>query len=143
MPRCTVNLPAALKREAEEFAVAQGDSLENFIIWSMIEKVAALRQPQDELNFPSISYRRGASGWSRPVFRGTGLHVQTAVVAVERLKEKPEEFAANHEIDVARVREALKFYHAHPAEIDANIKYEDDLERRHKRRKKAKAKKYD
>jgi len=143
MPRCTVNLPATLKREAEEFAAERCISLEQFIMWSVIEKVAALRQPQDELNFPSISYRRGGVlDWSRPVFRGTGIHVQTAVVYVEKLKERsPEKFAENYGLNVEQVREALRFYHAHPAEIDVNIKDEDALERQHiRQRKKEQAK---
>lgn len=134
MTRYALNLPIDLKREAEEIASKQGISLNQFIMWSVAEKVAVMRQLEDP-KFPLIEYRHGASGWATPVLRGTGIRVQTVAVAVEKFKEKPEDFAKDYEVDVAKVREALQFYRAHKAEIDANIKYEKDLEKQYKREK--------
>jgi uncharacterized protein (DUF433 family) len=91
-----------------------------------------MKQQLDDPNFPTITYRRGASGWVTPVLRGTGVRVQTVAVAVEKLKIKPEEFARQYNLDISQVREAIQFYHAHRAEIDANIRYESDLEKQYK-----------
>lgn len=135
MTRYALNLPTDLKREAEQIAEKQGISLNQFIMWSVSEKVATMRQQLDDPDFPGVTYRRGASGWVTPVMRGTGIRVQTVAVAVEKLKEKPEEFARQYNLNIAQVREALKFYHAHRAEIDANIRYESDLEKQYKKEK--------
>ena len=80
MTRYALNLPVSLKHEAEELASRQGISLNQFIMWSVSEKVASLRQTVDDPNFPGITYRRGASGWVTPVIRGTGIRVQTIAV---------------------------------------------------------------
>jgi len=32
--------------------------------------------------FPEITYRRGASGFSVPIIKGTGLRVQTIAIAI-------------------------------------------------------------
>jgi uncharacterized protein (DUF433 family) len=135
MTRYALNLPVDLKREAEEMAKKQGVSLNQFIMWSVAEKVVSMRNQLDDPNFPQITYRRGGSGIPRPVIRGTALHVQTVAVAVNKFKEKPEKFAENYGIEVNQVREALSFYDAHKEEIDANIKDEIDLEKQHKREK--------
>jgi predicted HicB family RNase H-like nuclease len=58
MTRYSLNLPVNLKREAEELASRQGISLNQFIMWSVSEKVASLRQELDDPNFPGITYRR-------------------------------------------------------------------------------------
>jgi HicB family len=60
MARYALNLPTELKREAEELAKNQGVSLNQFILWSVSEKVGALKQALDDPNFPGITYRRGA-----------------------------------------------------------------------------------
>jgi predicted HicB family RNase H-like nuclease len=44
MTRYALNLPPALKREAEQIAKQQGISLNQFILWSVAEKVGALSQ---------------------------------------------------------------------------------------------------
>jgi len=127
MTRYALNLPFDLKREAEELASRQGISLNQFIMWSVSEKVAALRQQLDDPKFPGITYRRGASGWVTPVVRGTGLRVQTLAVDTQQgLTVK--EIAAEYELDVERVREALAFYEVHRPEIDANIRAEQQPE---------------
>ncbi|MEW5938195.1 MAG: DUF433 domain-containing protein [Chloroflexota bacterium] len=133
MTRYALNLPLDLKREAEEIAKKQGVSLNQFIMWSVSEKVATMRQQLDDPKFPGITYRRGsASNYAVPVIRGTGIRVQTIAVAIEELKETPEYLAENYPISISQVREALAFYHAHREEIDENIKYENDLEEEYK-----------
>jgi uncharacterized protein (DUF433 family) len=124
MTRYALNLPFNLKREAEELASQQGVSLNQFIMWSVSEKVAALRAQLDDPKFPGITYRRGASGWVTPVLRGTGIRVQTIAVAVDRLKTNPEDVAEQYLLEVSQVQEALAFYTVHRPEIDANIQYE-------------------
>jgi len=127
MTRYALNLPLNLKSEAEELASRQGISLNQFIMWSVSEKVASLRQTLDDPNFPGITYRRGASGWVTPVLRGTGIRVQTIDVNTQ-MGLNPEQIAAEYELDVNRIREAQVFYSAHCPEIDANIHTEQNLE---------------
>lgn len=127
MTRYALNLPLNLKSEAEELASQQGISLNQFIMWSVSEKVASLRQALDDPNFPGITYRRGASGWVTPVIRGTGIRVQTIVVDT-KMGTSPEQIAAEYELDVKQIREAQAFYTAHRPEIDANIRTERETE---------------
>ena len=126
MARYALNLPNALKRDAERLAKEQGVSLNQFILWSVAEKVGQLLHGLDDTNFPSITYRRGASGSLSPVLRGTGIRVQTVVIAAER--KSPDEIAEDYDLTKMQVREALSFYEAHRAEIDALIQAEAALE---------------
>jgi uncharacterized protein (DUF433 family) len=127
MSRYALNLPANLKAEAEELAAQQGISLNQFIMWSVAEKVAALRQALDDPNFPGITYHRGASGWVTPVIRGTGIRVQTIVTHLSQ-GLSPEQVAAEYELDAHRIREAQTFYEAHRSEIDSSIRAEQEME---------------
>ncbi|MCX6053828.1 MAG: DUF433 domain-containing protein [Chloroflexi bacterium] len=127
MTRYALNLPVNLKSEAEELASRQGISLNQFIMWSVSEKVASLRQTLDDPNFPGITYRRGASGWVTPVIRGTGIRVQTIVVD-NKMGLRLEEIATDHGLDMNQIREAQAFYDAHRSEVDANIQIEQELE---------------
>jgi len=127
MSRYALNLPINLKREAEDLASRQGISLNQFIMWSVSEKVASLRQELDDPNFPGITYRRGASNWVTPVIRGTGIRVQTIIVD-SQMGMNPDQIATEYELDVNRIREAQAFYNAHRPEIDANIRIEQELE---------------
>ena len=127
MARYALNLPVNLKSEAEELASRQGISLNQFIMWSVSEKVASLRQTVDDPNFPGITYRRGASGWVTPVIRGTGIRVQT-IVLDDKMGLSLEEIATDHGLDINQIREAQAFYNAHRPEIDANIQIEQELE---------------
>ena len=127
MTRYALNLPVSLKHEAEELASRQGISLNQFIMWSVSEKVASLRQTLDDPNFPGITYRRGASGWITPVIRGAGIRVQT-IVRDTQMGLNPEQIAMEHELDVKQIREAQAFYEMHRPEIDANIRVEQELE---------------
>lgn len=127
MPRYALNLPVDLKREAEEIAARQGISLNQFIMWSVSEKVAALRLQLDDPNFPGITYRRGASGWVTPVIRGTAIRVQTIAVDAQ-MGMTSDQIAQEYDLDVSRIREAQAFYQAHHSEIDANIRAEQELQ---------------
>jgi uncharacterized protein (DUF433 family) len=126
MTRYALNLPLALKRDAERLAKEQGISLNQFILWSVAEKVGARLQRLDDSNFPNVTYRRGASGFLSPVLRGTGIRVQTIAIASENLS--PAELAEDYDLTIAQVQEALNFYRAHQAEIDAFIQAEAALE---------------
>ena len=129
MARYPLNLPTGLKKEAEEWATHQGVSLNQFILWSVSEKVGALKQQLDDPAFPHVTYRRGASGWPVPVLRGTGIRVQTVVVAARQWEMTPAQIAAEYGLTEAQVNEALAFYKAHRAEIDAAITAELALEK--------------
>ena len=50
-------------------------------MWAVAEKVGALHQDLNDPDFPQITYRRGAAGVPTPVLRGTGIRVQTIMVA--------------------------------------------------------------
>ena len=126
MTRYALNLPNELKRDAERLAKQQGVSLNQFILWSVAEKVGGLMQGLDDPNFPSITYRRGASGMLSPVLRGTGIRVQTIALASQN--NTPAEIAEDYDLSQAQVQEALGFYDTHRVEIDAHIQAEAALE---------------
>jgi uncharacterized protein (DUF433 family) len=126
MTRYALNLPDELKRDAERLAKKQGVSLNQFILWSVAEKVGGLLQGLDDPDFPNITYRRGASGSLSPVLRGTGIRVQTIAVASQN--NTPAEIAEDYDLPPAQVQEALGFYEAHRVEIDAHIQAETALE---------------
>jgi uncharacterized protein (DUF433 family) len=127
MTRYALNFPDGLKRDAELLAKEQGVSLNQFILWSVAEKVGTLLQAEgDDSNFPSVTYRRGTSGVLSPVLRGTGIRIQTIVIASENMS--PAEIAGDYDLTVKQVQDALNFYRAHQAEIDAFIQAEAALE---------------
>lgn len=126
MTRYALNLPNELKRDAERLAKKQGVSLNQFILWSIAEKVGGLLQGSDDPNFPGIKLRRGASGSLVPVLRGTGIRVQTLVIAADHRSAL--EIAKEYDLTETQVREALDYYEAHRAEIDVYIKAESELE---------------
>ena len=126
MARYALNLPNELKRDAERLAKKQGVSLNQFILWSVAEKVSGLLQGLDDPDFPAITYRRGASGSLAPVLRGTGIRVQTIAIAAQN--NSPAEIAEDYDLPQTQVQEALGFYEAHRIEIDAHIQAEAALE---------------
>ncbi len=126
MTRYALNLPDKLKRDAERLAKEQGVSLNQFILWSVAEKVGGLLQGLDDPNFPNITYRRGASGSLSPVLRGRGIRVQTIALASQ--DSTPAEIAEDYDLPPMQVQEALGFYEAHRVEIDAHIQAEAALE---------------
>ena len=131
MARYPLNLPAQLKQQAEQWANKQGVSLNQFILWAVSEKVGALNQQLDDPAFAYVTYRRGASGQPVPVIRGTGIRVQTIVVAVQELELKPAQVATEFNLTKIQVKDALAFYEAHRQEIDASIAAEQTLEQAH------------
>jgi uncharacterized protein (DUF433 family) len=128
MARYPLNLPAKLKQEAEHWAADQGVSLNQFILWSVAEKVGALKQSLDDPAYPRISYRRGAAGQPTPALRGTGIRVQAVVVATQQWDLTPDQIAAEYGLTKAEVKEALAFYEAHRPEIDAALEAERAME---------------
>ena len=80
----------------------------------------------DDPDFPSITYRRGASGTLFPVLRGTGIRVQT--IALASHNNSPAEIAEDYDLPPAQVQEALGFYNTYRVEIDAHIQAETALE---------------
>jgi uncharacterized protein (DUF433 family) len=123
-----LNLPAQLKQDAEELANRQGISLDQFVVWALAEKVGGLKQAIDDPRFPHVTYRRGAAGWPEPVLRGTGIRVQTVVVAHQVWRMSPPEIAADYELTPEQVTDALAFYEAHRGEIGASLADEQTSE---------------
>jgi uncharacterized protein (DUF433 family) len=128
MARYPLNLPAQLKQEAEKWATNQGISLNQFITWAVAEKIGTLSQSLDDPAFPRITYRRGAAGQPTPVLRGTGIRVQTVVISAQQWELTPTQIAAEYDLTKAQVNDALAFYQAHRAEIDAVITTEQAME---------------
>jgi hypothetical protein len=56
----------------------------SFILWTVSEKVGSLNQKLVDPEFAGFTYRRGASGIPTPLLRGSGVRVQTIVVANSR-----------------------------------------------------------
>ena len=121
MASTALNLPSQLKQEAEEWANRQGISLDQFIVWAVAEKVGDLKQAIDGPRFPHVTYRRGAAGWPEPVLRGTGIRVQTIVVAHQIWRMDLSEIAADYALAAEQVTDALAFYEAHRGEIEASL----------------------
>ena len=128
MARYPLNLPAQLKEEAEKWAAQQGVSLNQFIMWAVAEKVGSLSQSLDDPSFTRVTYRRGAAGQPVPHLRGTGIRVQTVVVAAQQWGMEPSQIAVEYCLTEAQVNEALAFYEAHRVEIDAAIAAEQAME---------------
>ena len=131
MAQYPLSLPTQLKREAEQWAASQSVSLNQFILWAVAEKVGALGQSLDDPAFPHVTYRRGAAGQPVPVLRGTGIRVQTVVVAAHLWGLTPAQIATEYGLAKAQVNDALAFYDAHRAEIDAAIAAEQTMEEAH------------
>src|SRR3954454_18341186 len=128
MSRYPLNLPTDLHQEAARLAERQGISLNQFILWSVAEKVGELRRSLDDPAFPGITYRVGGAGIPTPVIRGTAIRVRTIVIAVRHWEMSPAQIADEYEVLSERqVNEALAFYQSHRAAIDANIQAEEQL----------------
>lgn len=128
MARYPLNLPTVLKEDAEHYAAEQGVSLNQFILWAVSEKIGGLRQRLDDSRFPHVTYRRGESG-PTPVLRGTNIRVQTIVVATTTWGMTPAEIAADYDLPLTQVENALEFYKEHRSEIDTAIAAEMEIER--------------
>ncbi len=128
MNRYALNIPVSLKQEAEEQASRQGISLNQFIMWSVSEKVATLRHMLDDPKFPGITYRRGESGWVIPVLRGTGIRVQT-IVEETKAGQAIERIAEEYDLAASHIREAMRFFDVHHQEIDDIVEADQDFEK--------------
>jgi uncharacterized protein (DUF433 family) len=129
MARYSLSLPSQLKQQAEQWAAKQGVSLNQFVLWAVAEKVGALSQQLDDPAFPHVTYRRGASGQPMPVLRGTGIHVHAIVAAAQQWGLSPAQIAAEYDLTEAQVKDALAFYEAHRAEVEAALAAEQALEK--------------
>ena len=127
MARYPLNLPAELHQAAARLAEQQGISLNQFILWSVAEKVGELRRSLDDPAFPGITYRSGAAREPTPVIRGTGIRVQTIVIASQTWALSVAQIATDWGLSERQVTEALAFYAAHRAEIDADIEAEEQM----------------
>lgn len=125
--RYSLNLPPDLRKEAVSWAERQGISLNQFILWSVAEKIGELRGSLDDPSLPGITYRRGAVGQPTPVVRGTGIRVQTLVIAAQRWGWSAEQIAAEYDLALSQVEECLAYYAAHRASLDASIRAEEEL----------------
>jgi uncharacterized protein (DUF433 family) len=127
MARYPLNLPTELHQAAARLAEQQGISLNQFILWSVAEKVGELRRTLDDPAFPAITYRVGAAREPTPVLRGTGIRVQTFVIAARSWGLSVPQIAEEWDVSERQVTEALAFYAAHRAEIDADIVAEEQM----------------
>jgi len=93
--------------------------------------VGALSHSLDAPAFPHVTYRRGAAGGPEPVLHGTGFRVQTVAVAAHQWGLTPARIAAEYGLSEAQVHDALGFYAAHRASIEAAIAAEQALEDAH------------
>ena len=81
-----------------------------------------------DLKFPGITYRRNASSTLIPILRGTGIRVQTIVIANRKWNESPNVIAGQYDLPVSRIVEALAFYQAHQVEVDLLIQSDTKLD---------------
>ena len=122
--RYPLNLPVELKQEAAQLARQQGISLNQFFLWSISEKVAELKTSLDDPLHPLVTYRRGTSGIPTPVLRGTGIRVETIVVAHRQWGQSIAELSDEYGVATEMVEAALSYYRAHSAEIDTLVRIE-------------------
>lgn len=77
--------------------------------------------------FPHVSCRRGAAGVSVPVVRGTGIRVQTLVMAARQWGCSIAALVEEYSLTEAQVRDALAFYEAHRRDVDQLLAEEERL----------------
>jgi Na+-transporting NADH:ubiquinone oxidoreductase subunit NqrA len=90
-------------------ATLQGISFDRFILWAVAEKVATLKQRNDDRTFPEITYVRAASGEIVRVWRGTRLRVQTVVVAAQKWGFSPNQIPTEYDLSEAQVNDVFAF----------------------------------
>ena len=129
--RYPLNLPVDLKQDAEQVARQQGVSLNQLILWSLAEKVTALKAKIDDPNFPNISYKVDAEGQLVPMIRGTGIRVQTIVVAFNDWGDSTAYIAQQYDLPERLVKEVLSFYAAHKKAVDALVQMDDETANKH------------
>jgi len=126
-----VNLPLQLQQEAAQWATSQGIALDDFILWAVAEKIAELKHQFTDRTFPTVAYRQGASGQQVPVVAGTGIRVQTIVIAAHQWGLTNDQLAEEYNLSAAQIADALAFYATHQAEIDSAISLETAIEASH------------
>ena len=126
MTAYALNLPDRLKQEVEQLAQNQGISLDQFVLWSVTEKVGTLKA-----SFSLIAYRQGASGQIFPVVKGTGVRVQTLEIAAHKWGMSAAQIADEYDLSEEQVTEALRFYAANKEQVDLAIASEQELEAIH------------
>lgn len=128
MTTYALNLPQQLIQQAEQLATRQGVSLDQFILWAVAEKIGEFKHEVDDSAFPQITYQRSADGAPVPMLRGTGIRVQTIVVAAQDWQMQPAEIAGEYDISETQVNEALAFYKRHSQGIDTALAVEQRFE---------------
>lgn len=124
----SLQLPKTLLKEVEKLAVNQGISVEQFILWTLAEKIGVLSQSKTDSEYPNISYKPGISGKLTPVLKNTGIRVQTLVIAHYNWNLSMVKIAQEYDVTEALVKEALNFYQSHKEEIEKAISAEQGLE---------------
>lgn len=120
-------LPDSLYQEIETWATRHSMTVQEFVLQTLHDKLHQLQQFTDDPAFPQITYRQGASGRLQPVIKGTRLRVQTVVIEVQQ-GESPRQIADEFDVTETQVREALAFYAAHTAQIQATMSAELAME---------------
>jgi uncharacterized protein (DUF433 family) len=126
MTAYALNLPDRLKQEVEQLAQNQGISPDQFVLWAVTEKVGTLKA-----SFSLIAYRQGTSGQIFPVVKGTGVRVQTLVIAAYKWGMSPAQIADEYDLSEEQVTEALRFYAVNKEQVDLAISSEQALEAIH------------
>ena len=129
--RYSLNLPVDLKQDAEQIAELQGVSLNQLILWSLAEKVTALKSKIDDPNFPDITYKLDVDNQPLPMIKGKGIRVQTLVIAFYDWKESVVEISQQYDLPQKTVKQALAFYEAHKKVVDALIDSNTEAEPSH------------
>ena len=129
--RYSLNLPIDLKQDAEQIAERQGVSLNQLILWSLAEKVTALKSKIDDPNFPDITYVLDSDNQPVPFVKGKGIRVQTLVIAFCEGKESAAEIARQYDLPQKTVKQVLAFYEAHKKSVDALIDSNNEGEPTH------------
>jgi len=136
MARYSLNLPDELKTRAEALAKAQGVSLNQFIMWSVAEKVGEMikiktpSKPDPPKNFSAIDFRLGGAGIYRPILKESGIHVKTIVNCAMVWNQTPEEIASEYDnLQISDVEQALAYYCSHREEIDLDLAIDSLLEK--------------
>ena len=126
--RYSLNLPVDLKQDAEEMAERQGVSLNQLILWSLAEKVTALKSKIDDPNFPDITYKLDSDSQLVPYVKGKGIRVQTLVIAFFEWKESAAEISRQYDLPQKTVKQVLAFYEAHKKLVDGLIDSNSEAE---------------
>lgn len=128
MEQKSLTLPKSLLETVEKYAINQGISIEQFILWAIAEKIGILSQSLINAQFPNIAYSQGVSGKIFPVIKNTSIRVQTIIIAHYQWKLSVAEIAEEYDLNQELIKEILAFYHTNKTEIDQMISSEQGLE---------------